>query len=207
MRQVFYPQIYFFHFLCYSIFMTEVKKPLKEKFVPPTIEEVENSSLDLESNSLEEECEKKLTPQQVKVIKKIAYYLSKVGFTLEEACTVNDVEIETLNELMERYGFIRKIIRIKELQFKEALLKTISGKARLNDDKLALWLLERRWPGEFGSRKTSQSGNGDEDILAEAIDFIQESGSNTPLVEKESGIPIRDKKGSSLVKKITDILS
>lgn len=184
---------------------------VKEEETPksPTMEEIENDPIELESKTLEQKCEKKLSKEDFKALKKIAYFLSKVGMTLEEACFLVDIEIEKMEKLMEKYPFIQKIVHIKELQYKKGLLKTISLKAFNGNDKLAQWLLEKRHPAEFGAKKSGPTSN-DEDMLGEAIDYIQKTGSNTPLIDKKkSSKPVNEdgKKSNSLIKKIEDILT
>jgi len=96
---------------------------------------------------------------------------------LEDACKLADVDIDHYKELYEKNKIIKKILDKKELEYKKDLLYTLSVKARSGDDKLAQWLLERRFPSEFSNKKSPPSG--DEDMLAMAIKFIQKGGDNT----------------------------
>lgn len=175
----------------------------QEKKAPPkapTEEEIESQELELTSQSLEEQARKKLTPSQLRNIKKIAYYIAKVGLPLEEACMLVDIDAQQFEEDMKLEPLLGKIIRIKTLEYKKDLMFTLSQRARSGDDKLAAWLLERRYPEEFSDRK--RKGPGDDsgkDIIFEAIRFIRRNGSNDPMVIPSSGDAVlsageRDKK-------------
>lgn len=153
----------------------------KEKIeVPPekTETEIEDMSLDLYSNSLEKQAQEQLTPQMIKVLKKIAYYTSKVGLTLPESCALVDINYEKFQEDIQRFPIIGKVIKMKELEYKKDLMYTISQKAKSGDDKLAQWLLERRYPEEFAISKKGASTD-DEDIFAMAFAMIRRKGDST----------------------------
>ncbi len=162
--------------------------PAKKKIieVPPeqTEAQIESHSLELQSNSLEAQAQKELTPQMIKILKKIAYYTSKVGLTLSESCALVDIDHEKFKKDIEMFPIIGKVIKMKELEYKKDLMYTISQKAKSGDDKLAQWLLERRYPDEFGAKKTQPLG--DEDIFFQAFAMIRKSGGNT-LINPEAG--------------------
>ena len=82
---------------------------------------------------------------------------------------------------MEKNPLVSRIIEMKELSYKRDLMSTLSAKARGGDDKLAQWLLERRYPEEFYVSKRSPQGGGDEDILFQAIEFVQKNGDSSPI--------------------------
>ncbi len=178
--------------------------PNKKKPTPPapepTEEEIENEDLDknlqLTSQSLEQQAQEKLSPTMVKVLKKIAYYTAKVGLPLNEACLLVNIDINQLQEEMKLEPLIEKIIKIKELEYKKDLLHTISQKARSGDDKLAQWLLSKKYPEEYGDTKKMPQG-GDSDIIFEAIQFIRRNGDANPLVSEASGRALIVKKTSA----------
>lgn len=173
----------------------------------PTSVEIEERGLDLSSESLETLAREKLTPQSIKALKKIAYYTAKVGLTLPEACMLSDVDYEKFQEEMKLEPLIGKIIKMKELEFKKDMLHTISNKARGGDDKLAAWLLERRYPEEYGAKKVNPNAPSDDPFLL-AMEFIRKNGDSNPLVSETSGraIIIKKQGSSEVVEKIGDIL-
>ena len=159
-----------------------VTPPPKEK----PLDEIETEALELSLTSLEEQAKRELSGMLLKAVKKIAYYLSKVGLSLDEACMLVDIDVDKFREEIKLHPIISKIIRMKELEYKKDLLYTLSSKARSGDDKLATWLLERRHPEEFGDKK-AKPDSGTHDLVLEAIKFIQGNGDNNPLVNPAAG--------------------
>ena len=165
--------------------MAKENKKVKPK-KDPTLEEIEEKDLGLQSQTMEAQMKKDLDPETQKKVKHIAYYLSRVGLSLEESCLLVDVDIEWFKQLMVTTPIVRRVIEIKKMQFKKDLLKVLTQRGIEGDDKLAQWLLERQYPEEFGNKKRGGKDPG-EDILFEAIEFIQKSGDNNPLVKETSG--------------------
>lgn len=181
---------------CYTDYMANSKPALP---VPLSPEQVESQEFKLESLSLQKECEARFDAATLTALKKITYYITAVGFSIEEACTLSNVDPEKFKFLMETEPLIQKVIRIKELEYKRGLMHTVSARAKDGDDKLAQWLLERRFPEEFGGKKGG--GGTERDILFEAIEFIQKSGDRNPLIKETSGRAIRVSTSSTLTSK------
>lgn len=191
--------------------MTRPKKKIEpEKEL--THDEIESKeSFDLESQSLEDRAIQvfKDKPNFIRTLKRIAYYTAKVGLSLKESCLLLDVDVDWLEEEMKTEPIIEKIIKVKELEYKKDLLYTLSSKARQGDDKLALWLLENKYPDEYGQKKNKGGGEGAGDIMFEAIRFIQKNGDNAPLINTASGnamIVKRKTSSQGTVERINDIL-
>lgn len=162
--------------------MEEIVPSTHEILVQPTTEEIESSA---ESVSLREQLiGSGISEYFVSQLQNIVYYTSKVGLSLEDACKLADFDYEEFKAIVDSNRLVRGILEKKELEYKKDLLHTLSAKARSGDDKLAQWLLERRFP-EFSTKNKGQ-GN-DEDLLGMAISFIQKSGNSTPLVSETSG--------------------
>lgn len=163
-----------------------MSRPKKEVVPPPQLpsqEEIEELSLGLESETLSKQAEARLKPAQIKALKKIAYYTSRVGLPLEECCALLDIDFTKFEEEMKLEPLIGKIIRAKELEYKKDLLYTLAQRARSGDDKLAQWLLERKYPNEYGSGKKKDGGDdGSGDIFLEAFRFIRKNGDSAPLI-------------------------
>jgi hypothetical protein len=193
--------------------MAEGNKKKKGEVIPAlTQTEMENvNTLELESLSLENKANEvwKNNPAFLKIIKKIAYYTSKVGLSLEESCMLVDFDLEKFKEEMTLEPLIGKIITIKQLEYKKDLLYTLSSKARNGDDKLAQWLLASKYPEEYGEKKKGTPGEGT-DFMFEAIRFIKKNGSNAPLIDEASGnsTVIKHKSASEgTIEKINEILT
>lgn len=156
------------------------KKPELEK--QPAYDEIENiNSLELPSESLEKKLSEEMSAEAFKRLKKIAYYLSKVGLSLKESCQLSDVDHALFEKDMEFNPLIRKVIEFKQLEFKKDLMYTLAQRARSGDDKIALAILENKYPDEFGKNK--DPGTEGEDIIYEAIQYIRKSGdTHDPMV-------------------------
>lgn len=152
----------------------------KSKVVPNDTPEQES----LESQSLTAEAKATLSEDDFKTLQKIAVHIGKDGMTLEEACVLANVEYDNLKAQALKFPVIEKVIRMKELEYKKMLMKNLSARARGGDDKVAQWLLESRYPDEFGGGKRKGDGGGD-DLLGMAIDFIQTQGDKQTLVRKQ----------------------
>lgn len=161
----------------------------------------------ISNKSFEELAEHYLKPEEINKLKKIAHYIGRVGLTVQESCLLADVKYEPFKELLQKNGFVGKLIMLKELQYKKDLLATLSNKARDGDDKLATWLLERRYPGEFSKRKPKED-DGTSNVIADALEFIREHGDNAPIVKQENKVPIDVKDAdANLLKRISEALS
>lgn len=127
-----------------------------------------------------------LDPALLKKLKRLVYYTSKVGLNREEACKLVDLDFSFFEKLVESNRAVSTVIEKKDLEYKKDLLYTLSQKARGGDDKLAQWLLERRYPGEF-STKRAGTLDGEQDLLFQAISFVQKNGDSSGLISEASG--------------------
>lgn len=166
------------------------------------------TQLEVEIKSLEEQAEAELPEDLFVALRKISFQLSKNGMRLEEACLLANYDYNRFQDYLDSNPLVSRIIDVKELQYKRDLMETLSDKARSGDDKLAQWLLERRYPEEFGSKKKAPDSD-DGNILVQAIEYIQRRGDNDPLVSETSARAIVIKKDGSgeVIKKLEDVLN
>ncbi len=170
----------------------------------PSQEELESGGLELQSQTLEAQASSELSPAELKIVKKIAYYISKVGLPLDEACLLVDVDFDWFGNLIKTTPVVRKIVQMKEIEYKKDLLKTLSQQGRGGDDKLAQWLLERRYPDQYGTKKNKGGGDDEGSMLREAIMFIQKSGDMVGIVRETSGKPLVKKVQATPVEQAAD---
>lgn len=167
-----------------------------------------DESTTLESQSLDEEAQRVLTPENFSTLKTIAKAVGKDGLSLEEACVIANVEFENFKRLAEQFPIIIKIVKVKETEYKHMLLRALATKARSGDDKMAQWLLERKYPEEYGGGKRGPGGESEADLLGMAISFVQESQDSQPIVRKQIEIrAVRRAGATSEVKKLQSFLS
>ena len=126
--------------------------------------------------------------------------------SLKEACILNRIDYDQFQALIDTNDLVRRLIILKELEYKRDLLKTLSDKARGGDDKLAQWLLERRYPEEYARGKRAREDTGD--MMQDTMTFLQNHGDKDSLVKPLNGKPIVvNKEGDkTLIKKLKDIL-
>lgn len=176
---------------------TQEKKP----------KELTETDVQLYVESIIVQVEELVPPQILGKVKQISEYIGSKGMTVRDACLLTDFDEEKFKMLVTEYPIISKLIQLKELEYKRDLLSTLSRKARSGDDKLAQWLLERRFPDEYGKidgRKKGDDGS-DQNIFEKAIVFIQQHGDSKPLVSPGNRQLRGEKK--TLRKRIIDVLS
>ncbi len=135
----------------------------------------------LASESLEAEAKKVLSENQVKLLQMIAVSIGQDGMTVQEACQLVNINYEEFKEQALKFPVIQKVISLKELEYKRSLMKALSKRARAGDDKVASWILETRYPDEFGKKKSGDADKG-ADLLGQAVAFIQENGDSDSLI-------------------------
>lgn len=159
---------------------------------------------------IEKKIEKLFPPDFVQVLKRLAYYLSNVGLEFDEACKMVRFSPEDMKKKIEKFPVIQDLVDTKILEYKMGLIKTVSAKGLGGDEKMAMWLLERRFPGEFNPKKGSGSGNNeDQDLLGMAIEYVRKTSTANPLIKEESGRAFIIKKNSAAdtFKTINDVLA
>lgn len=155
-----------------------------------TQEDIDFDEAILQEQNIEAKLKDQLDEPTISSLKKLCYLISKVGMSIEEACKVISLDFKDVVKLSEKNKTVKTLLEMKELSYKKDLMTTVSQKARTTDDKIAMWLLERRYPTEFGAKK-SISGESNVNILVQAMQYIQDQGDNSPLISKTSSMPIQ----------------
>lgn len=144
----------------------------------------------------------------VKKLKRIAYEIAIVGLSEKEACLIADYDYEAYLELKSKYKIVQQMMELKDLQYKRKLLKAISEKAG-NDDKMAMWLLESKYPDEFNRKKgTGKDEDESENMITAALEFVRKTGDKNGIVREESGRAfLVNNKGQKKTLDINELLS
>jgi len=162
-----------------------------------------------EQKKIDETIMRSFPSEFVGVLKLLAYYLSTIGLDFKEACMMIRFDPKDMEKKIKEFPIIQELINIKELLYKADLIKAVSKKALSGDEKLAQWLLERRFPHEFNPKKGTgiPSDNGN-DLLAAAVEFIQKSDDVNPLVHETSGraFLIKKNSGENIISQINQVL-
>lgn len=145
----------------------------------------------------------------LKQVKGVAYYLSSVGLEFDEACLVARIEPEEMRRQIQVHPEIQTFFDLKQLEFKKDMMTTIANAARAGNEKLATWLLAQKYPNQFNRKAGSTpGGDGGDDIIAAAIEFVRTTGDSSPLVTTVSGKAMIVKKGAgSSVRNLGDVLT
>lgn len=148
-------------------------------------------------------------PEFCQLLARFSYYLSTVGLDFNEACLMVRFDPKDMTEKIKEYPIIQELIDVKELEYKVNLIKVVSQKAKKGDDKLAQWILERRFPQEFNPKKgTGTPEKQSADLMAMAVEFIQKSSDSNPLIKETSGRAFMIKKNSQedIISAVNDVL-
>lgn len=160
---------------------------MKSPIVEISPDEEAKIDANIKAESLEKQLNKRYNEEFVKLLKRLAYEISVVGLPLNEACMYVGIDPEKLKMVMTQDNLVSRLIETKDLEYKRGLLLSVSEKAK-NDDRMSQWLLERRYPEEFSTKRVANpGGSGDADLLGMAVEFIQKSGDNNPLVSEKTG--------------------
>lgn len=114
------------------------------------------------------------------VIEKLGWKLKHDGLSLDEACLLCNVDMQWLEKRIFEHPVIRTAFAKKELEYRTALMAPLHKRAK-NDDKMAMFLLELKYPKQKGKTDPNDDSG---DMLAAAVSFVQESGDSTPLVTR-----------------------
>lgn len=156
------------------------------KVKPVTQAELDKELSGLTANNIKKQAEKELTAGQLNVLKRIAYYVGKVGLDLHESCILLGLDPDKFREEMKIHPIIGTIITMKEIEFKKDMLATLSARGRGGDDKIAQWLLEKKDPDNYGKQK--KGNDGATDPMAAVLEFVQTTEQPAHgLVKKTSG--------------------
>lgn len=159
----------------------------------------------IEDETLNEKVRQRFNNVFVSLLQKIAYEISVIGLSEEEACLLNDYDYAKFLALKRSEPLVAQIFEKKNIEYKRSLLKPLSEKAK-TDDKLAQWLLQMRFSDDF-NKKGKPSDN--EDMLGAAISWIQKNDSNG-IVSETSGkafVIKKNQENENLKVKIHNILN
>ncbi len=151
--------------------------------------------LDLFLKSLDEQAKEQFSDRFYKVLVRVVRYLSDVGLTLKEACLLVQMDYDKFLLLMRKAPVINQMIEMKTLEYKRDLLKTLSKQAKGGDKGMAQWLLELKFPGEFGKRKPGGEAarNENEEAFNRAMDVVKRGTDSVPIVKASSGMGEQNK--------------
>lgn len=144
---------------------------------------------------------KKYSGASLGAIKKMSRNISHNGLSIEESCLLEGMDYEKFLMHLETEPLLKRLFLIKQLEYKKALMSTLSDKAKEGDKTIATWLAEKKYKDEYG--KDSHKTN-DDDLLRSALEFVRETTSpddvivnaqtrgRTQIIKKTSGSNYKD---------------
>lgn len=149
---------------------------------------------------------KSLLHEEYEMLVTISSKIVKSGLKLKDAVLLSNYNMEDVKDLIEREPLVLRLFEMKEIEKKAVWLKTMHNKAA-TDSGAAQWLLEAEFNEEYGKKKAHGTSTG-RDPVQEALQFIQSTGDNDPLVKKSSSMPYQTEKSGvkTLTKKLKDFL-
>lgn len=109
------------------------------------------------------------------------------GMSLDESAILALMHPDTLKELLEKHPEVRAFVTFKLTSYKAKLLRTITNSATTSGgDKVAGWLLERKFGEEYGQKKAEDtSDDSRRHILDEGVRHVREAGDSVPLIQSK----------------------
>lgn len=114
-------------------------------------------------------------------VKKIIEYI-KEGLSEFDAMMLVGYNEVSYEEMKENFPLASVEIEKAKIEYKRTLLKTVSAAGIDGDEKLAMWLLEKQFGGEFNQKARAPSENTQTDLLITAIREIQSGGNTSTLI-------------------------
>lgn len=107
------------------------------------------------------------------------------GITLEESCILARIDPERFTMIFNENADVRAYITFKQTSWKAKLLRTLTNSAidRM-DEKVAGWLLQRKFKKEYGDKAEGIEIIGPH-VLEQGLDFIRKNGDTTPLIRSQ----------------------
>lgn len=167
----------------------DAKKIMAPSSLPPSEAEGEGEEFSIpDDKNYEKMMIKNLKPEILSAMKRLGYYLATIGLSIDEACELVRITPDELKELLEAHPYIKKYLRLKEIELKKDLLKILSTQAKQNkNEKWAEWMLVSKYPQEFGGGK-KKAGDGDKaaELMGAMLQTVRQDNMGNTLVEKKS---------------------
>ena len=128
-------------------------------------------------------------PDRLRAIKEIALNIKTTGMSTSDSALLSRVTDDELAEWEVTIPEIAVLFRLRRLEHKQSLLRTLYTQATVNNDvKITQYLLEKNFSDEFDSsvkreiakKKPSESN---ENVLEELKDFVRSSAPQSPVSE------------------------
>lgn len=128
---------------------------------------------------------------QIKQFRTIGAFIMQ-GMDIEEACVLSRIDPRMFASMASVDPAIRTFIAFKQVSYKAKLMRVVSSRAIDGmNEKLAGWILERRYRDEWGSKNPTEGSGAAEDAIAQGIEYIRLNGDTTPVVDHSKTVPTK----------------
>ena len=162
----------------------------------------------IEQENYDKYVEENFNEKIVGKIRRFCYLLSEIGLPFDEACYHIRYKPEEFKKLIKLYPPLEELIVSKQLEFKKSLMHVAVNAAKLGDVKIAMWLLEKRFPDEFNMRKNSGTPPDSLDEVGQILELIQRETEPSGLItEKKMTIKSTQQDNREIIEQINSILN
>lgn len=129
------------------------------------------------------------SPEQIKTIRTIGAFIM-TGMDLEECCILARIDPSQFALMADADAALRTFVVFKQTAYKAKLMGVLSSRAieQLNE-KIAGWILERKYRADWGSKRISDDPETSQDALREGIEYIRDHGDSSPVVDHSRTLP------------------
>lgn len=126
---------------------------------------------------------------QIKVIRTVGAFIM-TGMDLEECCILARIDPRQFASMMETDAALRTFVVFKQTAYKAKLMGVLSSRAidQLNE-KIAGWILERKYKDEWGAKRPPEPPDASPDALRDGIEYIRDHGDSSPVVDHSKTLP------------------
>jgi hypothetical protein len=127
-------------------------------------------------------------PERLTAVKEIALNIKTTGMSTSDSALLSRVSDDELHTWESSIPEINTLFRLRRLEHKQSLLKTLYTQATVNNDiKITQYLLEKNFSEEFDSAVKKEvvknKPKGDEDVMERLADFVRSSAPQSPVTQ------------------------
>lgn len=143
-------------------------------------------TLQRNSEAVEEMLRETLSGDECAKVMAIGQFILS-GMSLTESFTLTFISNDEYNNIRDKSDAVGKYIDFVSMVYKAELTRTLTGAALAGSDKIAGWLMERKYAGEYSAKSVGDmSADKRAHVLEEGVRFVQMNGDSKPLIPERS---------------------
>lgn len=137
----------------------------------------------------EEKLRDHYTESQVKQIRTVGAFIMQ-GMDVEESCVLSRLDPRMFATWVDTDPALRTFVVFKQTAYKAKLMGVLTSRAiEQMNEKLAGWILERKYREEWGSKRVAEGPESAQDALQEGIEYVRTHGDSSPVVDHSRTLP------------------